>query len=395
MKLILGADAIHPPLTGIGRYAFELARRLMVDPDVSQLSFFSMGRWVDWAALLAADGAIDSAVGTAPPAPNLNALGNLRRTLAKNRLAVSLYGRLTPALYRWRLRPHSDAVFHSPNYFLPPHSGATVATIHDLSHVWFPTFHPAARVEFLNRALPESLRRADQLITDCEFVRREVIEHFNWPADRIKSVSLGVDPRYAPRALENLETELAPLDLKPQSYALFVGTVEPRKNIDTLLTAYERLPLRLRREYPLVIAGSSGWNSDAIHARFDRASSDGWLKYLNFLPQALLPSLYSGARLFVYPSIYEGFGLPPLEALASGVPVLCSNASSLPEVVGEAGRLIDPMDIDAWADAIESSLQNEEWQRTAKITGPAHASNFTWEKCATETVAVYREVAGA
>jgi alpha-1,3-rhamnosyl/mannosyltransferase len=117
------------------------------------------------------------------------------------------------------------------------------------------------------------------------------------------------------------------------------------------------------------------------------------LRYLKFVPQGLLPSLYAGARLFVYPSIYEGFGLPPLEALASGVPVLSSNASSLPEVVGESARLLEPMDIDAWVHGISAGLSDDEWYRAAKVVGPEHAKQFTWEKCVAATVKAYESAA--
>jgi glycosyltransferase involved in cell wall biosynthesis len=393
MKLILGVDAIHRPLTGIGRYALELARGLRSHPGISETSYFSMGRWVDWEELLAADAPIDGSANVNPRSIAPSRLPSVRAILARNPVVVRAYQLLTPTIYRWRLRHHARALFHSPNYFLPPHKGASVATIHDLSHVWYPQFHPAARVEFLNRALPDSIQRATYLITDSDYVRREVIERFQWSPERIASIPLGVDAVYRPINADELLPRLAPFGLQAGHYSLFVGTVEPRKNIGTLLTAYARLPDELRRAYPLVICGSSGWNSDDLHQRFESASRDGWLRYLKFVPQGLLPSLYAGARLFVYPSIYEGFGLPPLEALASGVPVLSSNASSLPEVVGESARLLEPMDIDAWVHGISAGLSDDEWYRAAKVVGPEHAKQFTWEKCVAATVKAYESAA--
>jgi glycosyltransferase involved in cell wall biosynthesis len=385
MRLIVGADAIVFPLTGIGRYAFELGRHLSAHSDIDQLSFFQMGRWVSWGELVSADSEFCSF-----SAENkMTQMAALRAFLSRSRLAVGVYERLMPAIAGWRLRPHRGSVFHAPNYFIPPHLGPAVATIHDLSHIWYPSFHPEARVSLLRRALPKSLDRANFLITDSLHVKDEIIEYFNWPADRIAAISLGVDSKYAPRENQLLEIDLERFGLTPGRYVLFVGTVEPRKNIDTVLSAYERIPLGVRREFPLVVAGSTGWNSESTHRRLGKFAAEGWVKYLDFCPQSLLPSLYAGARLFVYPSIYEGFGLPPLEALASGVPVLCSNASSLPEVVGESARLLEPMDIDAWVHGISAGLSDNEWYRAAKVVGPEHAKQFTWEKCVAKTVKAY------
>jgi glycosyltransferase involved in cell wall biosynthesis len=392
MKLILGVDAIHRPLTGIGRYALELARGLRAHPGISHTACFSMGRWLAWEDLAVVAGPAQDSTGSAFSSLQ-SKISAARARMAKSRYAVGMYQLLTPPIYEWRLRQHSDSIFHSPNYFLPPHKGTSVATIHDLSHVWYPRFHPAARVDFLNRALPDSIQRATYLITDSEYVRREVIERFQWSPERIASIPLGVDAVYRPISAGELTPLLASLGLQPGHYSLFVGTVEPRKNIGTLLSAYTRLPGEVRRAYPLVICGSSGWNSDDLHQRFESATREGWLRYLKFVPQGLLPSLYAGARLFVYPSIYEGFGLPPLEALASGVPVLSSNTSSLPEVVGESARLLEPMDIDAWVHGISTGLSDDEWYRSAKVVGPEHAKQFTWAKCVAATVKAYQSAA--
>lgn len=385
MRIILAADAIHSPLTGIGRYALELARHLRQAPEVEQLDFFAFGRWPQWEQLLAAEHAPTQM-------PEARATRHtLRSVLAANSYAVRAYQTLSPSWYSWRLRDRADALFHSPNYFLPPHPGLKVATIHDLSHVWYPQFHPKARVEYLNRALPETLRRADFLITDAESVRQEVIEHFGWPADRITAVPLGVAQVYHPRPAHELLEPLQRWGLTVNGYCLYVGTVEPRKNLSVLLQAYEALPQAVRHRWPLVIAGGRGWNSDAIHDRMGRAATQGWLRYLGYVPQSQLPVLYAGARLFVYPSLYEGFGLPPLEAMASGVPVVCSGLSSLPEVVGDAGRCANPLDVEEWLQAIEQGLTDTKWQVQATEGGQMQATQFTWKTSANYTIGIYRK----
>jgi glycosyltransferase involved in cell wall biosynthesis len=387
MQIILGSDAIHRPLTGIGRYALELARHLREMPEVAQLDFFSLGRWQTWQDLLACEQPVAQLSSPSKASPPRT----LRSVLANNAFSVKAYETLTPALYAWRLRNRADALFHSPNYFLPPHPGTCVATIHDLSHVWHPKFHPQVRVDFMNRALSQSLRRADFLITDAESVRQEVIRHFAWPEDKIAAVPLGVDPIYRPREVSEVQDVLNAWGLGYEAYTLFVGTVEPRKNLITLMTAYEQLPEKLRMQWPLVIAGNEGWNSKEIHSRMERAATKGWLRYLSFVPQAHLPMLYAGARLFAYPSVYEGFGLPPLEAMASGVPVVCSNVSSLPEVVGDVALGFAPTDVQALYAALTQGLEDESWRSQAKSAGRLRSQNFSWQKCAANTLKIYAE----
>ena len=317
---------------------------------------------------------------------------DLRSRLAGNRLAVQLYQALTPPLFGWRLRHESNSLFHSPNYFLPPFPGRSVATIHDLSHVSFPQFHPTARVDYLKRALPDTLRRANFLITDAESVRLEVIHHFGWPADRIAAVPLGVDPVFRPRSATDLSPVLCRYGLSAGGYTLCVGTIEPRKNLARLLSAYESLPVPIRNRWPLVLVGARGWRSESIHDRIEKAASAGWVRYLDFVAQNDLPFLYAGAHLFAYPSLYEGFGLPPLEAMASGVPVVTSNVSSMPEVVGAAAMMVDPNDVSALSAALALGLEDERWRLSATALGLERASALSWGECVDKTVSIYEKV---
>lgn len=379
IELVLAVDAINRPLTGIGRYAFELAKGLSANANVDSIRYFSMGRWVELSALLAR--------------ANVEAntqRASLRSMLAANPVAVRVFHSLVPKVSRWRLRHEGKALFHSPNYVLPPFPGLKVATVHDLSHVLFPHFHPPARIAYMNRAFPDSLQLADHLITDSESVRQEVIQNFDWPPERITAVPLGVDPIFHPRPDDELQALWPKYGLRAGGYTLCVGTIEPRKNIDRLLSAYEALPPRLRRRYPLVLIGARGWRSDLTHDRIDKAEAAGWLRYLAYAPQADLPMLYAGARLFTYPSLYEGFGLPALEAMASGVPVITSSVSSLTEVVGDAAWLVNPLDTEGISTALEQALQDDTWLQKASIHGRGRASLFTWSGCVTQTVAVYQ-----
>ncbi|WP_145570774.1 glycosyltransferase family 4 protein, partial [Yersinia bercovieri] len=185
---------------------------------------------------------------------------------------------------------------------------------------------------------------------------------------------------FYPRDDVILQKLMTKLGLTVGQYTLFTGTIEPRKNIATLLDAYERLPQEIRTFYPLVICGFPGWNSEALHRRFELATQQGWLLYLGYLSSDDLPLLFSGARTFLFPSLYEGFGLPVLEAMASGVPVVCSNAASLPEVLGESGLMCDALDVEGLTAAIIKSLEDENWRNNAIAAGLSRANTFSWKR---------------
>jgi len=252
--------------------------------------------------------------------------------------------------------------------------------------------HPPERVRFMRDQIKLSLGRASAIITDSEYIRLELARHFSWPIERIFSVPLASSPEFKPRSYEELLPNLELLNLIPGNYTLFSGTIEPRKNISTLLDAYANLSLGIRKSCPLVVVGYKGWKSEDLHRRFDKGQSEGWLKYLGFVSNDLLATLMSGARLFVYPSYYEGFGLPVLEAMASGVPVICSNASSLSEVAGDAAAFHAPEDVDGLLNLLRIGLENNEWRTGAIKAGFIQSQNFSWDRCIEETLKVYKSV---
>jgi alpha-1,3-rhamnosyl/mannosyltransferase len=291
------------------------------------------------------------------------------------------------------LKKYPGYLYHSPSLYLPPGPGLKVATVHDLSTEALPEAHPAYRRRLAAAALGHLRRRADYLLTDSEFSRREIIERLSWPPELVRAVPLAASGLFRPRTAEDLAPILAGLGLRPQGYSLFVGTVEPRKNIGLLLEAYEGLPENLRRAFPLVIAGAPGWLSQGILRRLTGLSGRNWLHYLNYCPAEKIPFLMAGAALFLYPSLYEGFGLPPLEAMSCGVPVLVSDRASLPEVVGEAAPCLPALEATVWREAIWRGLEDAEWREAAARAGLSRAAQFSWDRCAAETLAAYEEAA--
>ena len=377
MKIIFAVNAIKPPLTGIGRYTWELANRIPIMPGVESVRFFAGGRWInDVGALL----------------DQSSAKLAMRQRLIRSPVAVAAYRLLSPLLLRQRLRHLSDYLYHSPNFYLPPFSGPTIATIHDLSFFRHPQFHPPERVDFMRREIALTLRRANFLITDSEFIRQEIIEFLGWPEDKVRAVPLGVGDEYRPRGVDETVGVLKKFGLEFGSYALCVATIEPRKNIDTLLSAYEALPQTLRNRYPLALAGGHGWRSEAIHRRIEQGQRQGWLHYLGYVSEADLPTLFSGARGFVYPSLYEGFGLPVLEAMASGLPVLISNRSSLPEVASGAALIVEAEDVQAMTENIRVLLEDDQWRSVAAKRTLEVAAQYSWGMTAQKTAEVYRAV---
>jgi alpha-1,3-rhamnosyl/mannosyltransferase len=375
LKVILSIDPVKYPLTGIGRYTYELASELARIPEIESLRFLSGTRFHN---------ALPSP--TQAPSP----LGGVRRRLLKCRMAVDMYRIAAPRLKARALRGCEDHVFHGPNFYLPPFGGCSVVTMHDLSPYAWEHCHPPERVRYMRAEIELSLKRASLLITDSEFTRREVADHFGWPLERIRAVPLASSADFRPRAAAEVAPILNSYGLEVARYCLFAGTIEPRKNVSALLDAYGMIPEAMRRSWPLVLVGYRGWGSDALHARIAAAERDGWVHYLGFVPTEHLPALFAGARLFAFPSLYEGFGLPVLEAMASGVPVVCSDSSPLPEVVGDAAAMCAAADVDGLAGLIARGLDDDAWRVDAIEKGVRRAGSFSWQRCAQETVAAYR-----
>lgn len=378
MKVILGIDPICFPLTGIGRYTYELAQGLVRSKDIESVRFLLKRRLCD--VLPAADTGL--------------VLGGVRRSmrvsLAKSHLVSAAYRKVNGWLQARALRGFDNVTYHGPNYYLPVHRGPSVSTFHDLSVYRFPEFHPPERLYYMRQELPLALERTDVVVVDSNFVRDEMIAHSKMQPERVVVAPLAASSEFFPRASDECADVLTRHGLGYQEYCLFAGTVEPRKNLGRLLDAYEGLPVSLREHIPLVVVGYRGWRSEDLHRRLESAQLAGWVRYLGYVSAEDLPVLYAGARVFAFPSLYEGFGLPVLEAMASGVPVVCSNASSLPEVAGGHALMCEPTDVEALRTLIERAIVDHAWRSSVMVESIAHAKTFSWDKTVAATLEAYR-----
>ena len=238
-------------------------------------------------------------------------------------------------------------------------------------------------------ALAPAASRADRIITPSHHTREDVLKLLPVEPERVVVVPEGVDLIFKPQPEAEVAERLAPLGLRAGEYLLFLGTIEPRKNLGRLLEAVEAAGATVGL---LVLAGGQGWNNAAIRSAIARLTRAGRVRALGYVPDDLRAPLLAGARDFVYPSLYEGFGLPPLEAMACGTPVLTSNVSALPEVMGDAALSVDPTDVSALTAALTRIWGDEALRADLRARGLARASQFSWDRTARLTLDVYHAV---
>jgi alpha-1,3-rhamnosyl/mannosyltransferase len=380
LRVGFNATPLAAPLTGIGNYILHLGAALSASGEVDLYSFYG-NRWVHETPR-SGTGATHASF-----AARMRDLAKpwipFKRGLSQARQRLT-FGR--------GVRRHGIELYHEPNYVALPTAVPSVTTIHDLSWLRYPETHPRDRVRWLERAMPGTLSRVAAILVDSEFVRNEVLAAFGVDPSRIHVVPLGVAEAFRPRVAGQTVASLQALGLTHGCYLLTVGTIEPRKNVGHVLDAYAGLPARLRARYPLVVAGAIGWRAKTLERQLQALASRGEIRFLGRVADDDLPCLYAGAAAFVFPSLYEGFGLPPLEAMASGVPVLVSDRASMPEIAGGAAMLLDPGQSERTAACLEAVLEDAERRAAMVERGLRRAAAFTWEACAVKTLDVYRAV---
>ena len=376
MRIGLDGIPLSQPRTGVGHYTFELAQALAGIAPADDFELVSPFAYVTLA---------DEKNG--PPVPP-----NLRITRAPTKTR----GRLWFALGLPRYARRKDfTLFHGTNYEVPLWDVCpTVLTIHDLSLLLYPETHEARRVRRARWRLPLMARRATLIITVTESVRREVCEHLHVNPEKVVAVHSAPRRLFKPAAEDEIRKVRGRLGVE-EDFLLSVGTIEPRKNLLTLVRAFKeivRAPHASRRPLQLVIVGAAGWLTDEFFAGVQASGIRDRLLFTGYIPDEDLRALYSSCAAFIYPSLYEGFGLPPLEAMACGAPVIASRIDSLIETIREeTARLVSPTDIAALAGSIAEVLGDPNMRLALSTAGRKHAAQFTWERTARQTLDVYQE----
>ena len=369
MRVALDGRAIHDHFPGIGRYAYNLALALArTQPDL-ELAVLHDPRQPN----------------TRYPLAALQAYPNVR-------LVPVSAPTFAPA-EQWRVpqtvRTSAAHVYHSPYYIMPYRPGVpTVVTVHDLIPL-VPTARYSRRARWLFAVTVRlALRAAQRVITVSSASASDLTHRLGVPAGKIATIPEAADPAFVPQPAAQVAAVRTRLGL-PERYVLYVGSNKPHKNLERLVSTY----LTLGSAPPLIVTGHWEARYPAAREIVQRADAEARVRFLRPVAAEDLPALYTGATLFVFPSLYEGFGLPPLEALACGAPVACSRAASLPEVVGDAALLFDPLNPTEIAATLRRALGDEALLADLRRRGLARAAHYSWDQTAAQTAAVYRAVA--
>lgn len=382
MRIGIDYTAAARQRAGIGRYARELITAL--------IALESQHRYVIFAAV----GGLDArtwkaeterlrATGNRPPATSIQ----FRTLPLSDDWLARLWQRLRLPVPVEAITGTLDA-FYSPDFVLPPTlpRTRTLLTVHDLSFLRCPDAFVSALRRYLERVVPRSVARADLVLADSEATRADLIALLGVPPEKVQVLYSGVHPRFRPVPESDEVARLrARYGLGDAPYILSVGTLQPRKNYVRLIRAFTQLTNQPTNQ--LVIAGGRGWLYEETLIEAEKHPDR--VRILGFVDEDDLPALYRNAALFAFPSLYEGFGLPVLEAMACGVPVVCSNASSLPEIAGDAALLIDPLDTDGLSAAMARALEDADLRRDMIAAGLAQAARFTWERAARQLLAAF------
>ncbi len=381
MKIIVNTIPTLAPLTGVGQYTYQLTRELRrVAPNEEWYAYYGFV-----SKRFAKDSENSGLAGT-----SVLALAKMLRANGATKAASRFLQRQAA-----RFQPGQFDVYFEPNFIPLPEirSRRCIVTVHDLSFALYPEWHPRERLSYFRSHFMANISRADLVLTDSNYVWREAALHLPVPQAKLRMVYPGCDHAlFSPRGEEAVARVRSRYGISGP-YFLYVGTIEPRKNLQTLARVFGRFASGRRRPPQLVLCGYQGWSNTDILREFESLEQRELLRFLGYVPAGDLPGLYSGALALLYPSLYEGFGLPVVEAMACGCPVLCSTRASLPEAAGRAALFADPESEEEILEGIRRLEEDAPLRDALRQRGFVQASQFSWERTTLEVLALMRDLA--
>ena len=376
MKIGIDVTAALTQGGGIGRYTRELVQAVTAIDAANSYRFFSAKP--------------PASLPVPNPLPQAKNVRHCPSPLNERWLYRLWYRLRLPLPVQW-VTGRLD-LFHSPDFVLPPVNGRipTLLTVHDLSFIHYPHVFPPRLVQYLNQVVPWSIQRATHILADSKATRHDLLTIWQVPPEKVTVLYSGVHERFRPVEEEVVTAVRRKYHLHQYPYILSVGTLQPRKNYQMLIRAFA--PLARQLPHHLVISGGKGWLYQEMLAEVNRQGVSDRVHFIGFVDDADLPALYSAADLFVFPSLYEGFGLPLLEAMGCGTAVLTSNSASLPEVAGTAARQLDPQDQAAWTEQMQALLTDENALNQLVAAGFLQARHFSWQSSARKLLKIYRQL---
>lgn len=394
MKVIIGTESLRNPLSGIGVYTLNLCKEIIKDGAIELIGLDDFGIF-NQNQLIQVINNIDE--NHSPKnSHSFNVKHLLRKKIRQIPASRALYNKVSSAATNRNLKSLSnDYIYHSPNYISRKFSGKKVITVHDISHIDCPETHPKDRINHLEKNLSQSIQSADHIIVDSEFTKNQLIKSSLITSNtqkKITTVHLAACPSFTKRDPIETQGTLQKYSLSHKKYLLSIGTLEPRKNYENIISAFLALPDSIASQYELIIIGAKGWKYENIFKLLNNTNSTHHIKLLGYLPQREMIDLLSSAKIFLYPSLYEGFGLPILESMSCSTPVITSNIGAMQEVAGNCAELVNPYDIEEIRDSITHILNSKEHCDNLIQLGKKRSSQFSWASTAKQTIDIYKSI---
>ncbi|MDV7104215.1 glycosyltransferase family 1 protein [Vibrio sp. TH_r3] len=381
-KLLINVSPIRRPLTGIGYYTLNILIELLSkNIEIVGVKNGSMLDKVQLGELVEA---------FSNPEPVIQKPSKIKRScveLLRNIPGVySLKNKLLSIRSKRTLKflAEQGYIYFEPSFIPFDYNGKTITTIHDLSFISHPEFHPVTRVDFLKDKIKESINKSDHIIVDSHFILMELNSLYPATKSNSSCVYLGVAKTFKHYPVQDCVSFLSSHNIGYNKFILSVATLEPRKNLQQLVRAYKLLPEETRRSIPLVLVGDQGWKNSELFDEAKNLIDKQQIIFTGYVSDSELRLLYASAKLFVYPSLYEGFGLPVIEAMASGVAVITSNIGATAEVANNSAMLVDPNNISEIRHAMAEVISNQQLREKLVADGLARAEQFSWENTARE-----------